>query len=195
MNRVFWGLCIIVMATVFGRYVALVSLLDGMSTMITALSIMTAAVFVRLNRGMPSLDWKSIEPQKRSRLTAAIFDVTKEYAQIAALNAVLLVALVSLVMFGKTYVSCTWSVSIQAFVSSLIGAGLTASLGRMCYVVWRDVDIVRLQKNLIDDAAIAELSAIDLAEAERRSKSMQTASIRSERIPDPQQMSDESQPL
>jgi exosome complex RNA-binding protein Rrp42 (RNase PH superfamily) len=65
----------------------------------------------------------------------------------------------------------------------------------MCYVVWRDVDIVRLQKNLIDDAAIAELSAIDLAEAERRSKSMQTASIRSERIPDPQQMSDESQPL
>jgi hypothetical protein len=178
MKRIFGALCIIAMATVFGRCVALTSLLDGMPTMITALSIMTAAVFVRLNRGMPSLDWKSIEPQKRGGLTTAIFEVTKEYAQIAALNATLLVILVSLVMFGKEYVSSAWSILTQSVVSSLIGAGLTASIGRMCYVVWRDVDIVRLQKNLIDDAADAEIRAIDLAEADRRIKSIHSSSIR-----------------
>lgn len=181
MNRFIGAVCILVMAVIFGRLVMLTALLDGMPSMITALSVMTAALLVRLNRGMPSLDWKTIEPEKRSGLTAAIYQVTKEYAQIAALNAILLVALVWLVVLGKACIMANLSPMAQSVVSSLLGAGLTASLGRMSYVVWRDVDIVRLQRDLIDTAAIKEIKAAELVEAERRAASMKASSIR----PDP----------
>ena len=46
------------LAALFGWGVPLVRLFDAFQPMIVALSIMIAAIFVRLNRGMPTLEWK-----------------------------------------------------------------------------------------------------------------------------------------
>ncbi len=69
--------------------------------MIVILSVMIAAIFVRLNRGMPSLEWRSLEPEKRKILTTKIVELSDEYVWIVALNGIALVALVSLVVIGK----------------------------------------------------------------------------------------------
>jgi hypothetical protein len=60
-----------------------------------ALSIMAAALFIRLNRGMPALEWKSLEPDNRKSLTAAIVRLSKEYGWIIAIFALTFVAIVS----------------------------------------------------------------------------------------------------
>jgi hypothetical protein len=49
------------LATLFAWNVPLLRLFDAFQPMVVALSIMVAAVFVRLNRGRPALEWKSLD--------------------------------------------------------------------------------------------------------------------------------------
>ena len=73
-------------AGLFAWAVPLVRLFGAFQPLIVALSIMVAAVFVRLNRGMPTLEWKSLDPVKRKDLTASIVRVTTEYGWIIGIN-------------------------------------------------------------------------------------------------------------
>ena len=64
MGRVITILLTAAFTVLFGWVVPLVHLFDAFQAMTVAFSIIIAAVFVRLNRGMPSLEWKSLEPIK-----------------------------------------------------------------------------------------------------------------------------------
>lgn len=59
---------------------------------------MAAAVLVRLNRGMPTLDWKSLEPKGRKNLTAKIVKLQQEYLSILLFNVVLVGVFICLVV-------------------------------------------------------------------------------------------------
>lgn len=157
----------------FGWGVPLVRLFDAFQSMTVALSIMIAAIFVRLNRGMPTLEWKSLDLEKRTELTGKIVDLSREYGWIVALNAAALAGLVTLSVIGKADVQGRWPTWAQQVVAGLIGGGGALCVARMAYVVWRDLDIVKLQKTLIDASA-----ARDAGELETKAASDKIADIR-----------------
>jgi hypothetical protein len=57
--------------------------------------------------------------------------------------------------------------------AAFIGGGAALCVARMSYVIWRDLDIVQLQKQLIDASA-----ARDEAEADVKSSTAKIADIR-----------------
>lgn len=168
----------VVIAAVFYRFVDLRLLFNAFPVIVPSMSVVTAAVFVRLNRGMPSLDWKAIAPAKRPNLTSAILEITREYAGLAALNAVILLVIFGLSVTGQEALLAAFSAKPQALISGVLGGLLTAAACRMAYVVWRDVDIVRLQKTLIDEAAEAEAALADLKVAEEKASKIAAAGLR-----------------
>ena len=60
--------------------------------------------------------------------------------------------LVVLLVIGKTSTE-RWPILAQDALSAVVGGVTALSVARMGYVVWRDYDIVRLQKELIDASA------------------------------------------
>lgn len=167
----------LVSAGLFAWVVPLARLFDAFQPMITALSIMIAAVLVRLNRGMPTLEWKSLDPQKRKDLTTAIVGVTTEYGWIIGVIAVVLAWLVALDVIGKTDAG-QWPEWGRRLVSGSIGAFGSVCVARMGYVVWRDIDIARLQKQLIDDISASEASAREAARADETVANIRSAGVR-----------------
>ncbi|HWJ74671.1 MAG TPA: hypothetical protein VNX29_16030 [Kaistia sp.] len=145
--------------------------------MVTALSIMIAAVFVRLNRGMPALEWKSVDPAERRNLTAAVVQVAVEYAWIVAVSGTAVAALLTLSIVGKAD-AAHWPEVYQTMTSGLIGAVVGLTCSRMAYVVWRDIDIVRLQKRLIDGIAERDATGAQAAMAEDKVTSIRAAGLR-----------------
>jgi hypothetical protein len=145
--------------------VKLGSLFAAFQPATVALSIMAAAVLVRLNRGMPALDWKTLEPAGRKRLTAKILDLQKDYLSLLGINAALVAVLITLVIVTPP-VAAGWSNWVGRIVSGVLCSGMILVIARMGLVVWRDYDIVRLQKVLIDAAADRE--ALDMAAEEAR---------------------------
>jgi hypothetical protein len=103
---------------------------------------------------MPTLDWKSLEPSDRKVLTANIVGLTREYLFVLFLQSCTLAVLLALAVVAND------SQRIPPFwdrpAVAAIGGLLALCVARMGYIVWRDHDIVRLQKKLIDDAADRE---------------------------------------
>lgn len=136
---------------VFGRWMTLVLLKEILQPLIVAISIMAAALLVRLNRGMPTLDWQSLEASERKVLTQRVLELSREYMSVLALQLVTLLILLTLSMVKqKTFYG--WSGGPVVILGAL-GALIGLCISRMGYIVWRDTDIVRLQKKLIDDSA------------------------------------------
>ena len=172
-------------AVSFWTFVSLPRLIEGFSSMTVVFSITAAAVLVRLNRGMPTLDWKSLKPNERRRLTQHILSITKEYVVVLATVGILLVALVALTVVGKDVVVGTatvpgWPSLVKKGISTVVGGLSTLALLRMMYVVWRDYDVVRLQKALLDDAGLREEKEQEAEAGKRR-----LADIRSSRVNTP----------
>ncbi len=165
-------------AGLFGWAVPLLRIFGAMQPMITALSIMVAAVFVRLNRGMPSLEWKSVEPNERQVLTTQIVSLAKEYASLIAINATVLLGLVALTAVGRDDVAAIWPQWVQRLTSGLIGALGTLCIARMAYVIWRDIDVVSLQKRLIDGVATDEMIAFETKSADDKIASIKASGLR-----------------
>lgn len=174
----------LLMAGLFAWAVPLARLFDAFTPMITSLSIMVAAVFVRLNRGMPTLEWKSLDPEKREDLTAAIVAVTTEYGWIIGIVASVLVGLVTLSVMGKGDVGL-WPEWARRVASGAVGGLANLSAARMAYVVWRDIDIVRLQKRLIDGTASREASDQQGKLADDKVASIRGANVRPVEIQPP----------
>lgn len=164
-------------AGLFAWAVPLARLFGAFQPLIVALSIMVAAVFVRLNRGMPTLEWKTLDPVKRKDLTASIVRVTTEYGWIIGINAVALAGLVSLSVIG-TSDAALWPEGVRRAVAGAVGGIVTLCAARMAYVVWRDIDIVRLQKRLIDGAASRESDERERALADEKVASIRSANVR-----------------
>jgi hypothetical protein len=174
MARVLTTVWVLGLATLFAWGVPLLRLFDAFQPMVVALSIMVAAVFVRLNRGMPALEWKSLELKKRTQLTTRIVDLSREYGWIITIDAVALSGLIALTVIGKDDIRTNWPGWTQQLSAGVIGATMALSVARMAYVVWRDCDIVKLQKYLIDASA-----ARDASELETRASAEKIANIRS----------------
>jgi hypothetical protein len=161
------------LAAIFGWGVPLARLFDAFQPMIVSLSIMIAAILVRLNRGMPTLEWKSLDLEKRTQLTGRIVDLSREYGWIIAINGLALAGLVALTVVGKAEVQASWPEWARRLTAAFIGGGAALCVARMSYVIWRDLDIVQLQKQLIDASA-----ARDEAEADVKSSTAKIADIR-----------------
>jgi len=161
----------------FAWAIPLDCLFRALQPLTVALSIMIAAVFVRLNRGMPALEWKSLDPKKRKDLTASIVNVTLEYGWIIGMNTFALVGLVALSVIGATE-TILWPKGVSQAVSGMVGFLITLCIARMAYVVWRDIDIVRLQKHLIDEAASREIDDREHFIADEKVAGIKAANIR-----------------
>ena len=157
-----------------GWAVPLSRLFDAFQPLIVALSIMIAALFVRLNRGMPTLEWSSLDPAKRTELTTRIVELSREYGLIVAINAITLSCLLTLIVVSKDDIRVNWPMWAQQITAGVIAALVALGVMRMAYVVWRDYDIVILQKYLIDQSA-----ARNLAEAENKKAAEKISEIRS----------------
>lgn len=159
MVRVLTTLSVAGVTALFWAVVPLARLFDAFQPMVVALSIIIAAVFVRLNRGMPTLEWKSLEPNNRKKLTKKIVDLSKEYVLIVAINGVALLSIVTLIVVGKDALvgnkdlPAILSEQAQKVIAAGVGALFSLCFAKMAYVVWRDCDIMELQKYLIDHIA------------------------------------------
>lgn len=135
----------------FWRWVDFSHLPLTIPQMTSALSIFIAAVLVRLARGMPTLDWKSVSIESRQSLTKALVDVSREYAGLLVLLMLLLMLAVSIGGLEG------WLASLDQIwgkvISATTGYLAVLSILRFSYVVWRDLDIISLQKKVIDGMA------------------------------------------
>ncbi len=165
-------------AALFWYVVPLLRLFDAFQPMVVVMSVLIAAVFVRLNRGMPSLEWKNLEAKKRSALTAKIVELSRDYVWIVSLNGLTLLALVTMTIIGRQEISTLWPIWVQSALSATVGALFVLSLARVGYVVWRDCEIMELQKALIDMAADAEVQVVETNSAETKLSSIKAAGLR-----------------
>lgn len=170
-------------ATLFALLVPLAYLYDGFGALTTALSIMAAALLVRLNRGMPSLEWKSMEPDRRPVVTAGILRVSRQYLYIVALTAVTLAVIVSLsagkvIVFPQPGFGPAWPLWATRTASGLVGGLVALVLSRMAYVLWRDYDIAVLQARLIEITAERDATEAQAKIAEERLKGMKGSNLR-----------------
>jgi hypothetical protein len=146
---------VIFASVVFWATVDIAQLFGAIQSITVALSIMVAAILVRLNRGMPSLEWKALSGTERTKLTSRIVELSLEYIWIIAVDTVTLVLIIGMTIVGKNNVLALgerWQSSLSAAVGGLLGL----CLARMVYVVWRDYDIIKLQKTLIDGSSSRE---------------------------------------
>lgn len=173
----------------FAWGVPLNKLFDALSLVSNALAIIAAGLLVRLNRTMPSLEWKSIDPDQRQRLTAQIVGLTREYLVILALVAAFIGVVVTLIAIGKDGLFGTppqphhavvqgWPSWLHRTLSGVVGLGISLIVVRMGYVVWRDYDIVRLQKTVIDTAAAKEQLSAQQSAADTKVAAMTSANLK-----------------
>ncbi|WP_193668262.1 hypothetical protein [Paracoccus kondratievae] len=144
-----------------------------------------AAIFVRLNRGLPTLDWKSIPLDRRKRLSQAVYDVSAEYLGVLALAGVCLATVLVMIGSGlETFM--LWPAWVRNSVGALLGFSLTLTATRMAYVVWRDLDIVMLQKTIVDELVVGPSSSPSLEEVERGrdiQKAMKNSNLQGGSVP------------
>ena len=146
------------------------------------LSIMAAAIFVRLNRGMPTLDWKTVTPANRKKLTSSVVSLAKDYlvGLILAFSTILMIMI--LTSMTAVDVKALPVLVQQCLVGTFIGLALLSTVW-MGYVIWRDYDIVQLQKRVIDEAAENEEFDQNRKLADTRILEAQSSNLRSERTP------------
>ncbi len=174
MTQLLTVLIVLGSACIIGWGIPLSRLFDAFQPLNVALSITIAALFVRLNRGMPTLEWSNLDPTKRSELTRRIVDLSREYGWIVAINAAALFIIMALIVVGKEEIDRHWPAGVQRVVAGIIAGLVVLGVLRMAYVVWRDQDIVKLQKHLIDGSA-----ARDIGENEAKKSAEKIAEIRS----------------
>ena len=92
---------------------------------------------------------------------------------------------VSLTAIGEKQVTQTWLDATQRLTAGAVGGLLGFSLRHMGYVVWRDYDVVKLQKMLIDSASAREEQDKQTLAAEDRIGRIRAAGLRQVGIADP----------
>ena len=116
--------------------------------------IMAAAILVRLNRGIPTVDWKSVDIEHTKELLNRLESAAKDYVALIFLIFLSIIILLFL-LFSKNYVYQNQEF-IEKIISTVFGFLFGLLLSRMGYVVWLDLDIVRLQKAVLISSAEAE---------------------------------------
>ena len=149
---------------------------ENVSILLSFEAIIAAAVLVRLNRGVPSLDWKAVDVEAAERLLRRLEEVAKVYIALIAMTLISITILLAVIYLNTQAFS--YKRDIMVALSASFGTILGLVLGRMAYVVWLYLDIVRLQSAVIVSAARAE-------EAKKQEKvaSEKLATIEATRLP------------
>jgi hypothetical protein len=133
---------------------------ESAKSLLTVLAILAAGVLVRLNRGLPTIDWSKVNPESRGDLVKKMRDISVEYGITLAQIGVLLVGLLASEMIDLPVAGYGFydiPPLIRAIVSGFAGGSLIFVFSRMVYIVWRDIDIVELQADVITEAATSEV--------------------------------------
>ena len=170
-------ICFLIGGLVSGFFLPISRVWEAASPLISILSILTAAIMVRLNRGMPALDWKALVAADRQKVTGAVVTLTREYLAITAILITTLVAIVSLVVIGKDDVK-TLSLLNGELFSGLVGSLMGLSISRLAYVLWRDYDIVVLQKLVLDRASERDRIANEFEQAAKKADDIKVSDLR-----------------
>lgn len=136
---------------VLSRHKGLELIINNSSVFLTMFSVFAAAVLVRLNRGLPSVDWKSVDEISLKDLLDEIEKVSKGYAVILFIIFGGLTSTVSVLFVGGQL--SLGNIDISRTISGIVGAFLGLSISRMCHLIWIDVEIVRLQRRVVESAA------------------------------------------
>ncbi len=170
-------------------WLPLSSLSVAFTPLTTILSIMAAAVLVRLNRGMPTIDWKGVEVAHRKRLTNEVVKLAAEYLGVLGIIATLVVLLLITIVAGSGWWTLTepaWVVWLQRADCAAMVFLMALTMLRMGYIAWRDFDVVRMQKAAVDQAAEAENLAQQISSSEKKATGMQSANLRPQPVEKPQ---------
>lgn len=170
-------------------WISLEQLSPAFTPLTTVASIMAAAVLVRLNRGMPTIDWKGVDLEQRENLTQAIVDLAAEYLGVLIIIATLLIVLLATTIAGEAWWlldAPAWVIWIHRADSALIFLLSSLAFLRMAYIAWRDFDVVRMQKRAVDQAARAEDRTKQVAMASKKTAAMQAAGLRTQAGSKPQ---------
>lgn len=171
----FFGLALL-SALMAGCYLQPLRLFAITQPLTVCLSIMVAAIFVRLNRGMPSLDWKSIDPEDRKGITERIEQLTWDYVIGLAITAGSILYLMVLLGIGPQDFS-NFTERSRSYLVGGFAMISASSLIWMGYVVWRDFDIVRLQRAILDEASDKEFVESQSKQAEEKLAAVKSATI------------------
>ena len=163
------------LAVAFYTYLGGSFLVANVSPLLAVLSIFAAGILVRLNRGIPTIDWKSVDADATHRLLNQLEAVAKEYVAVFCI-----IVLSIVVVFAASFVDQSKienAPRIQQWLAGSFGFLFGVLSGRMGYIVWRDLDIVRLQKAVILSAATEEVAKSELAAAQEKLTAMSAARL------------------
>lgn len=150
---------------------------SNLSVFLTLQSIMAAAILVRLNRGIPTVDWKSVDGDALVALLDRLEDIAREY-----LVTLTVIAVTIIVLFVVPFLSSLtlyYDVPIKRSVAASLGFLFGILISRMAYMVWLDLDIVRLQRAVIISSANTIDGEKQKALASEKLKKIADARIRS----------------
>lgn len=177
MTRLFILVFSLVAAAVFGFAVSPERLALSAQPLLVALSIMAAGMLVRLNRGMPGIDWTSLSATERTDLTRALVDVARDYLGVLLVLAIGMAALVLLTLFAPEAKSLNDAIGGR-LLSGALGATIALCFARMGTVVWRDYDIIVLQKRVLDGATAAAATKAAGAVADEKVATMRSTGMK-----------------
>lgn len=124
---------------------------ENATAVVSLLSIFAAAVLVRLNRGLPTVDWKSVDPGDLGRLLDRLEDVAREYVIVfCQILFALFFVFISKFVPQETVFS---TLIVPRWISGIVGSLLGLCVSRIVHLVWLDVSIIRLQRRVIVSAA------------------------------------------
>lgn len=157
-------------AVLAGLLIPLESWPASAKSIMTILAILAAGVLVRLNRGLPTIDWSKVDPAARAELVKKMRNLSVEYGLTLAVIGVILIWLLASEMIDARRVAWVGFYNspplIRAIASGIAGGSLIFAFARMVYVVWRDIDIVELQSDIITSAAASEIKSSQVAKAD-----------------------------
>lgn len=168
--------------------VGLLPLFPVLQPVVVVSTILVAAILVRLNRGMPSLEWKSVDPRDRAELTTRIVEMARHYVTALAIVSVTLIGALILLGIGPDYAK-SLTPRTQEIVAAVCGASAGMSITHMAFIVWRDFDLVVLQKRLIDRLAAKEIQDEEVRSASERGSAIKS-NLRSLPQPSPRAFAD-----
>lgn len=103
-------------------------------------------------------------------------EIAKDYVAALIFTSAAIVTLIFLSATGKEDFLCLVPLARHALAGFFYGC-LVLSLTWMGYVVWRDLDIIRLQRHLIDQAADREKKETSIANAEKVAAAMRGSMV------------------